>query len=250
MGTGTFERVTEFNDWQKEQKKAGSEKEQIGKMPEAHKAVLALLCKDREKWFTRREVCEARGVGWVDRGHTPEARQIWNSLKALVRDGFAVSKRDGQEATYKAAGVGDATSTPADETSHGTQLMEPLEPVEPSSHTNGFRGTSQMEPLEPSTGTIDLGTEAAGDGSSGSIAMEPPDHLQPLDGSTGSTGSTPTPTPTRLLTVSDRVAAALTAGMTVPESILIWDRERHGSALQATEIKRALKRLQQGEVAS
>ena len=241
MGTGTFERVAEFSDWEKEQKKAGSEKEQIGKMPEAHKAVLALLCKDREKWFTRREVCEARGVAWVDRGHTPEARQVWNSLKALVRDGFAVSKRDGQEATYKAAGLGDDTTTPADEPSHGTQLMEPLEPVEPSSDTSGFRGTSQMEPLEPSTGTAEPAIEAPGDGSSGSIAMEPPDRLQPLDGSTGSSGSTAHPTP--LLTVSDRVAAAFAAGMTLPESILIWDRERHGSALLATEIKRALKKL-------
>lgn len=46
-----------------------------------------------------------------------------------------------------------------------------------------------------------------------------------------------------LLTVSDRVKAAVAAGMTMPESILIWDRNRHGSALQATEIRRALKRL-------
>lgn len=47
----------------------------------------------------------------------------------------------------------------------------------------------------------------------------------------------------RVLTVSDRVKAAVDAGMTMTESILIWDRNRHGIPLQATEIRRALRRL-------
>jgi hypothetical protein len=47
----------------------------------------------------------------------------------------------------------------------------------------------------------------------------------------------------RILTVSDRVKAAVEAGMTKTESILAWDRNRHGIPLQATEIRRALRRL-------
>ena len=46
-----------------------------------------------------------------------------------------------------------------------------------------------------------------------------------------------------VLTVSERVKAAVDAGMTMAESILIWDRNRHGTPLQGTEIRRALRRL-------
>ena len=47
----------------------------------------------------------------------------------------------------------------------------------------------------------------------------------------------------KVLTVSERVKAAVDAGMTMTESILIWDRKRHGTPLQGTEIRRALRRL-------
>lgn len=46
-----------------------------------------------------------------------------------------------------------------------------------------------------------------------------------------------------VLTVSERVKAAVDAGMTMAESILIWDRNRHGTPLQAAEIRRALRRM-------
>ena len=118
-------------------------------MPEAHKAVLALLCKDREKWFTRREVCEAKGIAWGDRGGSPEARKVWQSLKALARDGFADEGQQGREATFRAAGIG----TPAplgggDGTSHGTQLMESMESMESSSDTKGFHDSVRLESME------------------------------------------------------------------------------------------------------
>ena len=196
MGTGTFERVAEFGDWQKQQKKAGTEADQIGKMPEAHKAVLALLCKDREKWFTRREVCEAKGIAWGDRGGSPEARKVWQSLKALARDGFADEAQQGREATYRAAGVGTPVPPAAgDGTSHGTQLMESMESMESSSDTKGFHDSVRLESMESRADVLPGHHGSPVLDSIDSKATESSDQLQGLVDSIDSIDSTPTPTP-------------------------------------------------------
>jgi len=103
---GTFERVADFGEWVVDQKKVGSEQEALGKMPTVNVKILAVLCSDREKWFTRREVCEARGVPWGDRGRGPEVQKVTRALQRLVKENFAESKRDGQEASFRAAGGG------------------------------------------------------------------------------------------------------------------------------------------------
>jgi hypothetical protein len=103
---GTFERVAEFGEWVADQKKVGSEQDALGKMPTVNVKILAVLCSDREKWFTRREVCEARGVPWGDRGRGPEVQKVTRALQRLVKDNFAESRRDGQGASFKAAGGG------------------------------------------------------------------------------------------------------------------------------------------------
>lgn len=105
---GTFERVAEFGEWASDQKKASSEQEALGKMPTVNVKILAVLCSDREKWFTRREVCEARGVPWGDRGRGPEVQKVTRALQRLVKENFAESQRDGQEASFRAAGGGGA----------------------------------------------------------------------------------------------------------------------------------------------
>jgi hypothetical protein len=103
---GTFERVADFGEWVADQKKVGSEQEALGKMPTVNVKILAVLCSDRAKWFTRREVCEARGVPWGDRGRGPEVQKVTRALQRLVKENFAESQRNGQEASFRAAGGG------------------------------------------------------------------------------------------------------------------------------------------------
>jgi hypothetical protein len=103
---GAFERVAEFGEWVADQRKVGSEQEALGKMPTVNVKILEVLCRDREKWFTRREVCEARGVPWGDRGRGPEVQKVTRALQRLVKENFAESQRNGQEATFRAAGGG------------------------------------------------------------------------------------------------------------------------------------------------
>jgi hypothetical protein len=103
---GTFERVADFGEWASDQKKTSSEQDALGKMPTVNLKILEVLCSDRGKWFTRREVCEARGVPWGDRGRGPEVQKVTRALQRLVKENFAESKRDGQEASFRAAGGG------------------------------------------------------------------------------------------------------------------------------------------------
>ena len=238
-GAGTFERVAEFVDWQKEQKKAGSEKEALGKMPDVDIRVMAVLHRDREKWFTRREVCEARGVSWDDRGRGAEAQKVGRALRKLVDQNFAESKPLGREETFRL--VGGAPDPPAEpeQASHGTQLDESMMTVMPTSDGKGSQLSSPVMTMMTTPPPL-AGPEALS-----SLSSTGDDNETPVSDCLASLSSLihDTTTTTPLLTVSDRVAAAFAAGMTLPESILIWDRDRHGSPLLATEIKRALKKL-------
>jgi hypothetical protein len=119
-GSGTFARVADFGEWSKERKKTSSERESLGKMPDANMHILTVLCSDRSRWFTRREVCDARGVEWGDRGRNPEAQKVTRALRRLVALNFAESKRDGQEASFRAAGGAGAPPEEEEEASHGT----------------------------------------------------------------------------------------------------------------------------------
>lgn len=56
-------------------------------------------------WMTRRQVCEAVGVPWGERGRSNEARNVGKALARLVELQAASSQRTGLEATYRIARV-------------------------------------------------------------------------------------------------------------------------------------------------
>jgi hypothetical protein len=119
-GSGNFYAVGSFSEWCKSQKEANEEQDRIGKMSPERKQILSLLAQDREAWLTRRQICEAIGVGWGDRGRGKDPQRVGHGLAWLVTHGFAESVRAGLEATFKLA-------------SQGTQLDESIMTVMPSS---------------------------------------------------------------------------------------------------------------------
>ena len=119
-GSGNFYAVGTFSEWCRSQKEANEEQDRIGKMNPERKQILSLLAQDREAWLTRRQVCEAIGVGWGDRGRGKDPQRVGHGLAWLVTHGFAESVRAGLEATFKLA-------------SQGTQLDESIMTVMPSS---------------------------------------------------------------------------------------------------------------------
>lgn len=119
-GSGNFYAVGTFSEWCRSQKEANEEQDRIGKMNPERKQILSLLAQDREAWLTRRQVCEAIGVSWGDRGRGKDPQRVGHGLAWLVTHGFAESVRAGLEATFKLA-------------SQGTQLDESIMTVMPSS---------------------------------------------------------------------------------------------------------------------
>jgi hypothetical protein len=75
------------------------------------------------EWLTRREVCDAVGVEWGDRGRDQEPQKVTRALKALVKAGAAESQRAGVEATYR---VPRAISPDDIDDSNATQSCQPV----------------------------------------------------------------------------------------------------------------------------
>jgi hypothetical protein len=105
-GSGNFYAVGTFSEWCKSQKEASEEEDRIGKMNPERKKILSLLAQDREAWLTRRQVCEALGIAWGDRGRGSEPQRVWYSLAWLVKHGFIETVSAGREATWRLASHG------------------------------------------------------------------------------------------------------------------------------------------------
>lgn len=116
---GTYRKVADFNQWQQQIKdaKEASKAERLSKTQEK---VLKTLSNE---WMTRRQVCEAIGVEWGDRGRAKEPKQVGRSLKWLVGLKKAESRRTGVEDTYRLASC--------------SKSIETLVTLVPSSHSNG-----------------------------------------------------------------------------------------------------------------
>lgn len=121
-GTGTFYRVGTFADWQRQQDESKAEQKANSDLRPGQQQALEVLADDGG-WLTRRQVCDALGVKWVDRGRNSEAQKVRRALDRLVELGMAESERTGIEATWRA--------------SHGTQLGESLMTVMPPSDAKG-----------------------------------------------------------------------------------------------------------------
>jgi hypothetical protein len=137
-GTGTFYKVGNFSEWAKEQKQESDEQAAIGKMSHDRKEILRVLTSDRERWFTRREICEAIGVAWEKGGRGADAQRVKRSLAWMVQTSFAETVRAGQEATWRA--------------SQGAQLRDSSTPSTPSSDTSRSEGDTRLTPSTPSRG--------------------------------------------------------------------------------------------------
>ena len=210
-GAGTFERVAEFGEWQKDQAKTSSEQDALGKMPSVNARILDVLCSDRERWFTRREVCDARGVAWGDRGRGPEVQKVTRALQRLVKENFAESKRDGQEASFRVAGgagsaepmAGDAqppeppkpSTEENEDLTWDKTLMTPMTAM-PSSDTNGSHVITKMMTVMTTDPMSSLSSKGDDNQSPGCDSMA---SLSPL--------SSPTPLP-----LTWRKGARLTGG--------------------------------------
>lgn len=121
-GSGRFHKVGTFAEWQETAKNAADDAKKQQRLSLQQREALEVL-EQSGQWMTRRQVCEALGIGWGERGRDKDARRVDDSLRRLVELGLAESMRAGTEATYRFA---------SDETLRTTRTGEP------TSDSNGF----------------------------------------------------------------------------------------------------------------
>ena len=119
-GSGGFKRVCEHRDWESRQK----ENAELSSLTGTQQKVLDLLDTKPTAWWTRRQVCEALDVEWVDRGKAKECKRVTNALRRLVALDHIASEKTGLECTYQSLSSRDEQ--------HEDGVMGS------TSHTNGF----------------------------------------------------------------------------------------------------------------
>jgi hypothetical protein len=100
-GRGAYRRVSTFEHWQQQlsEAKKANKLEQLTGLQERVRDAL----EDSGEWMTRRQVCEAIGVVWTERGRGGEPRKVGDALTRLVALEAAESQRAGVEATFRSS---------------------------------------------------------------------------------------------------------------------------------------------------
>ena len=98
-GRGTYRLVSTFDHWQQQlsEAKKANKLEQLTTMQQQVRDAL----EDSGEWMTRRQVCDAIGVAWTERGRGGEPRKVGDALTRLVALEAAESERAGVEATFR-----------------------------------------------------------------------------------------------------------------------------------------------------
>jgi hypothetical protein len=92
----SFRKVGAMDEWQQQAQQA----QKLEKLLPLQEQALGALKQDGG-WLTRRQVCEAIGVEWTERGRKGKPRLVGDALTRLVGLGAAESARAGTEATYR-----------------------------------------------------------------------------------------------------------------------------------------------------
>jgi hypothetical protein len=124
--SGSFRQVSTFEHWQQQLSEA-KKNQKLERLTEMQQQALDALS-DSGEWMTRRQVCEAIGVSWSERGRSGEARKVGDSLHRLVELEQVESVRAGTEATFRASGETQkdtVTPVPISDAS-ASQCHEPL----------------------------------------------------------------------------------------------------------------------------
>jgi hypothetical protein len=123
-GAGTYRQVSTYEHWL-QQLAAAKKNQKLERLTDLQQQVLDAL-EDSSAWMTRRQVCEAIGITWTERGRGGDARKVGDALQRLVALEQAESVRAGTEATYRAScetQKDTVTSVPINDT-NGSQCHE------------------------------------------------------------------------------------------------------------------------------
>ncbi|MCP9777925.1 MULTISPECIES: hypothetical protein [unclassified Cyanobium] len=99
--SGSFRQVSTYEHWQQQLSEA-KKANKLDRLTELQKYVLDAL-NASDEWLARRQICEAIGLPWTERGRSGDARKVGDSLQRLVELGAVESARSRTEATFRAS---------------------------------------------------------------------------------------------------------------------------------------------------
>ncbi len=138
-GSGGLHRVSTFSEWQQQAQQGEQAIKRTNGLTTTQREVLEVLDDFAEKtpgrWLTRREVCEAVGVAWINRGRDKEGQRISRALVRLADLRQIHSQRAGTEVTYQRP-------------SHEAPMT--VMTVMPTSHTNRSDGITASDDTDES----------------------------------------------------------------------------------------------------
>jgi hypothetical protein len=142
---GTYRKVNTFENWQQQLAEA-KKNQKLDRLTNLQQQALDALS-DSGQWMTRRQVCEAIGVAWVNYGRCGEARKVRDSLQRLADLGEVESVRAGTEATFR---------IPSHETQNDTAPTAPAAPTSEASASQGaeLHTITPLLPRQPVTPTV------------------------------------------------------------------------------------------------
>lgn len=123
-GRGSYRQVSTFEHWQQQLSEA-KKSQKLEQLTTLQQQVVEAL-EDSGEWMTRRQVCDAIGVAWTERGRTGEPKNVGRALTRLVELEAAESQRAGVEATFR---ISFCTQNE----------VVPMVTVVPPSDANGFQ---------------------------------------------------------------------------------------------------------------
>ena len=165
----TFRKVAELDQWMQQAKQT----KEAGRLTNTQQEAKEALEAAPGEWMTRRQVCEAIGVEWGDRGRNKEARRVDEALRRLVELKVAESVRAGTEATYRASHEHTGQAGQPSQSVTATDLSDSTETrTSRTSRTTSHTNVSGLSGFVPDTETPCDDTLAGLSGLSGA-----PDHL-------------------------------------------------------------------------
>lgn len=109
-GSPSFHKIGTYTEWQAQVEEASKQAKREARQTSTQSAVLEALADADGRWLTCREVVEAMGLDWGDRGNAKDPSRVRDALNRLADDGEIRRERAGNQYTFAAA-------------SHGTQIV-------------------------------------------------------------------------------------------------------------------------------
>jgi len=105
-GTPSFHKIGTYAEWQAQVEETSKQAKRDARQTHTQGEVMEALAAARGRWLTCREVVEAMGLEWGDRGNGKDPSRVRDALNRLADEGEIKRERAGNQYTFATASYG------------------------------------------------------------------------------------------------------------------------------------------------